>query len=85
VKLLAPLPNPRLIYGVAHNYTDALAERGMAHPEEPVLFMKERSTVIGPEEPIILPAGIGGVTYEAEIAAVIGSRRHGLIEGPCYV
>ena len=40
VTLLAPLPAPRRIFGIAHNYRDALAERGMAPPAEPVLFMK---------------------------------------------
>jgi 2,4-didehydro-3-deoxy-L-rhamnonate hydrolase len=74
VELLAPMPVPGRIYGIAHNYNDALAERGMAPPAEPVLFMKESRTVIGPGEAIVLPAGIGGVTYEAELAAVIGRR-----------
>jgi 2,4-diketo-3-deoxy-L-fuconate hydrolase len=74
VQLLAPMPLPRRIYGAAHNYNDALAERGMAPPIEPILFMKLSETVIGPGEAIVLPEGIGGVTYEAELAAVIGRR-----------
>jgi 2,4-didehydro-3-deoxy-L-rhamnonate hydrolase len=36
--------------------------------------------VIGPDEAIVLPAGIGGVTYEAELAAVIGRRSSGVSE-----
>ena len=40
VTLTAPLPKPRRIFGIAHNYRDALAERGMALPDKPVLFMK---------------------------------------------
>jgi 2,4-diketo-3-deoxy-L-fuconate hydrolase len=39
VTLMAPL-RPRRIFGIAHNYRDAVAERGMAPPEKPVLFMK---------------------------------------------
>jgi 2,4-didehydro-3-deoxy-L-rhamnonate hydrolase len=74
VTLLAPLPAPRRIFGIAHNYRDALAERGMAPPEKPVLFMKAPRTITGPGQPIVLPAGIGGVTWEAELAAVIGVR-----------
>lgn len=74
VQLLAPMSLPRRIYGVAHNYNDALAERGMAPPAEPVLFMKLSETVIGPGKTVVLPQGIGGVTYEAELAAVIGRR-----------
>jgi 2,4-didehydro-3-deoxy-L-rhamnonate hydrolase len=72
VELLAPMPVPRRIFGIAHNYNDALAERGRPPPAEPVLFMKMAETVIGAGEAIVLPAGIGGVTYEAELAAVIG-------------
>ena len=74
VKLLAPLPTPGRIFGIAHNYRDALAERGMAAPEKPVLFMKVPHTIAAPGQAIVLPAGIGGVTYEAELAAVIGVR-----------
>ena len=74
VTLRAPLPTPRRIFGVAYNYRDALAESGKAFPSEPFVFMKAGRTVIGPGEPVVLPAGIGGVTYEAEIAAVIGCR-----------
>jgi len=74
VTLTAPLPEPRRIFGIAHNYRDALAERGMAPPEKPVLFMKAPRTITGAGQAVVLPAGIGGVTYEAELAAVIGSR-----------
>ena len=74
VRLMAPLPAPRRIFGIAHNYRDALAERGMAPPEQPVLFMKAPRTIAGPGQNVILPAGIGGVTWEAELAAVIGIR-----------
>lgn len=74
VTLLAPLPEPRRIFGIAHNFRDALAERGMAPPDKPVVFMKASRTIAGPGQAVILPAGIGGVTYEAELAAVIGTR-----------
>ena len=46
----------------------------MAPPDKPVLFMKAPRTIIGNGQPIVLPPGIGGVTYEAELAAVIGTR-----------
>ncbi|MEP9353477.1 fumarylacetoacetate hydrolase family protein [Xanthobacter sp. KR7-65] len=73
VELLAPYV-PERIYALAFNYRDALEERGMAAPAEPVLFMKHASTVVGPGTPILLPPDIGGCTYEVEIAAVIGRR-----------
>lgn len=77
LRLLAPYV-PGRIFGFAHNYTDAIAERGAAPPAEPTLFMKDPRSVIGPGDPIVLPAGIGGVTYEAEVAAVIGTRAEGV-------
>lgn len=74
VQLLAPIPRPGKVVGAAFNFTDALAERGMAHPAEPVTFVRAGSTVIGPGAPILLPPDVGKVGYEAELAAVIGKR-----------
>lgn len=73
VKLLAPVPRPRRILALAFNYRDAVRERGMEEPAEPVLFIKEPDTVVGPGEPVILPVGVGGVTYESELAVFIGT------------
>ncbi|WP_209427947.1 fumarylacetoacetate hydrolase family protein [Pararhodobacter sp. SW119] len=73
VRLCAPLPNPPRIFGAAHNFTCALEERGMECPDEPVVFAKAPSTIAGPGADILLPA-VGGCTYEAELAAVIGKR-----------
>ncbi len=72
LRLAAPLPRPGKIVGAAFNYVDALAERQMAHPAEPVVFVKSGRTVVGPGEPIVLPPELTHVTYEAELAAVIG-------------
>ena len=71
--LRAPLI-PGKIAGAAFNFTDALAERGMAHPAEPVTFFRSGSTVVGPDEPILIPPDVGNVGYEAELAVVIGRR-----------
>lgn len=72
VRIHAPLLDPPMIIGVAHNFHCALAERGIDAPQSPVVFDKHPSTIIGPGEPIVLPKDIGGVTYEAELAVVIG-------------
>ena len=74
VQLLAPLPRPGKIIGAAYNFTDALAERGMAHPAEPVTFVRSGCTVIGPGAAILLPPDVGNIGYEAELAVVIGRR-----------
>lgn len=73
VQLLAPL-RPGKVIGAAFNFTDALAERNMAHPAEPVTFFRSGCTVIGPNEAILLPPDVGNVGYEAELAVVIGRR-----------
>jgi 2,4-diketo-3-deoxy-L-fuconate hydrolase len=74
VQLLAPLPRPGKVVGAAFNFTDALAERQMAAPTEPVTFVRSGRTVIGPGEPILIPPDVGNVGYEGELAAVIGRR-----------
>jgi ureidoglycolate lyase len=73
VQLLAPL-RPGKIVGAAFNFIDALAERDMAPPKEPVVFVRSGSTVIGPGEAILIPPDVGNVGYEAELAVVIGRR-----------
>ncbi|MBC5765609.1 fumarylacetoacetate hydrolase family protein [Ramlibacter albus] len=73
VKLLAPL-RPGKIVGAAFNFTDALAERNMKEPAEPVTFVRSGCTVVGPGEPILIPPDVGNVGYEAELAVVIGKR-----------
>lgn len=74
IELLAPLPCPGKIVGAAFNFTDALAERNMAHPAEPVTFVRSGRTVIGPGAAILLPPDVGNIGYEAELAVVIGRR-----------
>ncbi|ANN67271.1 fumarylacetoacetate hydrolase family protein [Bordetella bronchialis] len=71
-RLAAPLPRPGKIVGAAFNYRDALKERDMAPPASPVIFIKSGRTVIGPDDPVRLAADVGNVTYEAELAVVIG-------------
>jgi 2-keto-4-pentenoate hydratase/2-oxohepta-3-ene-1,7-dioic acid hydratase in catechol pathway len=59
---------------VGLNYVDHAREVELALPENPLLFAKWQSAVIASGEPIVIPAGVEQVDYEAELAAVIGSR-----------
>ncbi len=62
---------------VGLNYQDHARELGMALPEEPVLFLKPPTAVIGPGESIIYPDMSAQVDYEAELAVVIKKKaRH---------
>src|SRR5512144_1362849 len=71
VKLLAPC-EPTKIVAIGLNYRDHAAEFGNPIPEEPLIFMKPSTAVIGPDEEIVYPAMSRRVDYEAELALVIG-------------
>jgi len=71
VRLIAPA-EPTKIVAVGLNYRDHAAEVRLPVPEEPILFLKPPSSVIGPGEPILLPPESNRVDYEAELAVVIG-------------
>ena len=63
---------PTKVVAVGLNYRDHAEEVAMPLPEEPLLFMKPSSSVIGPNHAIILPPQSARVDYEAELAIVIG-------------
>jgi 2-keto-4-pentenoate hydratase/2-oxohepta-3-ene-1,7-dioic acid hydratase in catechol pathway len=72
-KLLAPAL-PGKIIAVGLNYRDHALEMGLALPEEPIVFMKPSTSVIGPGDEIIYPAQSNRVDYEAELAVVIAKQ-----------
>jgi 2-keto-4-pentenoate hydratase/2-oxohepta-3-ene-1,7-dioic acid hydratase in catechol pathway len=73
VTLLAPVPEPRKVIGVGRNYREHARELGSDIPEEPVLFAKFATSVVGPAEPILIPHPAKQVDYEAELGVVIGT------------
>ncbi|MFZ5447099.1 MAG: fumarylacetoacetate hydrolase family protein [Thermodesulfobacteriota bacterium] len=79
VKLLAPC-EPTKIVALGLNYRDHAAEFGHPIPDEPLLFLKPSTAVIGPDEDIIYPAMSRRVDYEAELAVVIGRTCHNVPE-----
>lgn len=74
VRLLAPVPRPGKLIAIGLNYRDHAAESNMPIPEKPVVFSKFTTSVIGPNEPVVLPETSEKVDYEAELAVVIGRR-----------
>jgi 2-keto-4-pentenoate hydratase/2-oxohepta-3-ene-1,7-dioic acid hydratase in catechol pathway len=72
--LMAPVPDPGKVICLGLNYRDHAAESGMAIPEEPVLFSKFPSALIGPGATIELPPASAQVDYEAELVWVVGKR-----------
>src|SRR5688500_956472 len=70
VKLLAPV-RPSKIVCVGRNYREHAAELGNKMPDEPLLFLKAPSAVIGSEDVIELPAQSDQVEHEGELGVVI--------------
>jgi 2-keto-4-pentenoate hydratase/2-oxohepta-3-ene-1,7-dioic acid hydratase in catechol pathway len=69
--LLAPC-EPTKMVALGLNYRDHAAEFGRQVPDEPLIFMKPSTSVIGPDADIVYPAMSRRVDYEAELAVVIG-------------
>lgn len=73
-RLLSPLTPPNII-AIGLNYRGHAEETKISIPEIPVVFLKATTSVIGPDEPIMLPAiGSAKVDYEAELAVIIGKK-----------
>lgn len=57
---------------VGLNYADHAAESGMAVPDQPVLFMKATSAIVGPNDDVVIPRGSVKTDWEVELGVVIG-------------
>jgi 2-keto-4-pentenoate hydratase/2-oxohepta-3-ene-1,7-dioic acid hydratase in catechol pathway len=75
VVLLAPTL-PSKIVAVGLNYRDHAAEMGAPIPDEPRIFLKPVSSIVGPDDPIVLPSQSSRIEHEAELAVVIKKRCH---------
>jgi len=73
VTLLAPVPQPRAIFGIGLNYAAHAAETGLDKPERPIVFMKLPSSSVAPGGPVRCPAVVRRLDYEAELAVVMGA------------
>jgi len=85
VRLLAPT-QPINVVCIGKNYADHVAEMkdltgAPASSEVPTVFLKPATSVVGPGDPVRLPAGVGRVDHEAELAVVIGKPARDLTRG----
>lgn len=71
VRLLSPIIPRSKVVGVGRNYMEHIFEKGNVAPEEPILFIKPNTSVIGPDDPIVLPPWAHHVELEGELAVVI--------------
>jgi 2-keto-4-pentenoate hydratase/2-oxohepta-3-ene-1,7-dioic acid hydratase in catechol pathway len=72
LRFVAPYRTPQKIWGIGLNYLEHASDLSEKLPEEPASFIKANHTIIGPDEPIILPWQSERVTAEAELGLVIG-------------
>lgn len=79
VRLLAPV-EPSKVVCLGLNYRAHAAEMNKPVPEIPRLFIKPSTSVIGPEDTILLPPQSRKVDHEGELGVVIGKRAFGLTE-----
>lgn len=71
IQLLSPVI-PSKVVCVGRNYEDHAAELGNDVPEEPVIFMKPATSVIGPDARVVYPVQTSNLHHEAELAVVMG-------------
>ena len=71
IRLRAPVPDPPSLLAIGGNYRAHVLEGGGKIPEYPTVFSKH-GRIIGPQEPIVIPALVEQPDYEAELAFVIG-------------
>ncbi len=73
VRLLAPVPRPRAIFGIGLNYAAHAAETGATPPEQPMVFMKLPTSSVPPNDPLEVPAVVRRLDYEGELTVVMGA------------
>ncbi len=77
VRMLAPVL-PSKVCAIGLNYRAHAEEQGKPLPEEPLLFLKPSTSVIGPGDTIVMPPQSQRVDHEAELAVVIGRATRGV-------
>ncbi|GAB3960248.1 fumarylacetoacetate hydrolase family protein [Micromonospora vulcania] len=72
LRIGAPISRPGKIVCIGLNYRDHAAETGAAIPTEPVVFMKDPCTVVGPFDTVLIPRRSAKTDWEVELGVVIG-------------
>ena len=73
-RLAEPVTNVGKMICIGLNYEDHAKESGMEVPEEPVIFFKATSSIMGPNDTVVLPPGAEKGDWEVELAIVIGKE-----------
>lgn len=73
-RLGPPVPRPSKIVCIGLNYRDHAAETKAEPPKEPVLFFKSTTSLVGPNDPLMMPKNSSKVDWEVELAVIMGKR-----------
>ena len=73
-RLGAPLQRPSKIICIGLNYADHARETGAAIPKEPIVFFKSTSSLVGPNDDLVIPRNSVKTDWEVELAVVIGKK-----------
>jgi 2-keto-4-pentenoate hydratase/2-oxohepta-3-ene-1,7-dioic acid hydratase in catechol pathway len=85
VKICAPITHPpKNIFCLAVNYADHAKEGGRPPPENPVIFTKPWTSIVGTEDSVIYPKKTKKLDYEAELAVVMGKKGRRIPETRAY-
>src|SRR6201987_2405120 len=74
VRLGPPICRPSKIVCIGLNFRDHAAESKMEIPKEPVIFFKSTTSLVGPNDPLVIPKNGTKVDWEVELAVIIGKR-----------
>ncbi len=74
VRLGAPLQRPSKIVCIGLNYADHARETNAAIPTEPIVFFKSTSSLVGPNDQLVIPRNSEKTDWEVELAVVIGKK-----------
>ena len=72
VRLLAPVIPRSKVIGIGKNYAEHAREMGGEAPQTPLMFLVPNTAVVGPGDPVVMPPQTSEVSYEGELAVVIG-------------
>jgi len=84
VRISAPVPLPPKIICLGLNYRDHAEEGHVPLPEEPILFSKPSTAIVGHDDPVVYPKISSQVDYEIELAVVIGKEGRNISEADAY-
>jgi 2,4-didehydro-3-deoxy-L-rhamnonate hydrolase len=73
-RLGCPVAQVGKLVAIGLNYSDHAAETGMPIPKEPIVFMKATSSIVGPDDDVMLPKGSVKSDWEVELGIVIGKK-----------